>query len=275
MKSIGLTKYLTISEFAKIANTNRKKLIYYDKINLFKPSYVASNGYRYYLHHQIETYFTINTLSKLGMPLEQIKKYLQVKSPKQALSMLTDISKIVQNEIDKLISYQNLIFMRKNNIQEAAQATFYHPFLENIKQRFIFATPEINAFTEKIPAKVFIDLWQKATKLNIAYGYSTGYIITKQDFLKHQFKQIHQVFFELNPKDKAASNAVLPAGTYLVNYGRGHYGNTSKIYQQLFQFIKKHHYQVIGNASEEYLVDEVVARDPNSFVIKVSILIKK
>lgn len=44
-------KLLSISEFAKIAKiaqTTRRTLIFYDQKDIFKPAKIAENGYRYY-----------------------------------------------------------------------------------------------------------------------------------------------------------------------------------------------------------------------------------
>ena len=64
-----------ITEFAKIANTNRKTLQYYDEIGLFSPAYVAENGYRYYSLFQLDQLALIAVLRDLGLPLREIREY--------------------------------------------------------------------------------------------------------------------------------------------------------------------------------------------------------
>ncbi|MDE6181860.1 MAG: MerR family transcriptional regulator, partial [Eubacteriales bacterium] len=75
-----LEKYLTISQFAKIYNVNKKTLIYYDEIDLFKPAIVKDNGYRFYTIYQIAIFEVILVLKELGMPLKKIKEYLDKRS---------------------------------------------------------------------------------------------------------------------------------------------------------------------------------------------------
>lgn len=72
---------IPISEFASLTNVSRQTLIYYDKINLFKPDYKNEIGYRYYSIKQIELISVITLLKELGMPLKEIKEYTQNKSP--------------------------------------------------------------------------------------------------------------------------------------------------------------------------------------------------
>lgn len=64
-----------ITEFAKIASTNRKTLQYYDEIGLFSPAHVAENGYRYYSLLQLDRLALIAVLRDLGLPLREIRRY--------------------------------------------------------------------------------------------------------------------------------------------------------------------------------------------------------
>lgn len=58
---------IPISEFASLTNVSRQTLIYYDKINLFKPDYKNEIGYRYYSIKQIELISVITLLKELGI----------------------------------------------------------------------------------------------------------------------------------------------------------------------------------------------------------------
>lgn len=56
MQRIGRTRYTT-GAFAKLFGINKDTLLYYDKINLFKPAIVGENDYRYYDASQIEVFW--------------------------------------------------------------------------------------------------------------------------------------------------------------------------------------------------------------------------
>ena len=71
-------------DFARLCGTNKRTLIHYDEIGLFKPAYTDDRGYRYYSESQFDVFFTINCLSKLGMPLREIGAFLNHRNP-QAL----------------------------------------------------------------------------------------------------------------------------------------------------------------------------------------------
>ena len=65
-------------DFAKLCGTNKRTLIHYDEIGLFKPAYTDDRGYRYYSENQFDVFFTISCLSRLGMPLKEIGAFLNL-----------------------------------------------------------------------------------------------------------------------------------------------------------------------------------------------------
>ena len=75
--------YMTTGEFAALMGVSKHTLFHYDDIGLFSPEYVAENGYRMYSRYQLETLETILMLRDLGMPLKEIRQFLQVRSPKE------------------------------------------------------------------------------------------------------------------------------------------------------------------------------------------------
>lgn len=49
-----IEKTFSTGEFAKLLEINKDTLLYYDKIDLFKPAGTHPNGYRYYTFEQFE-----------------------------------------------------------------------------------------------------------------------------------------------------------------------------------------------------------------------------
>lgn len=66
-----------IKELAKITGLTTRTLRYYDEIDLFKPSRVGENGYRFYDSKALETLQQILFYRKRGFELKAIKKILE------------------------------------------------------------------------------------------------------------------------------------------------------------------------------------------------------
>lgn len=74
--------HMKISEFAEVTGITRRNLLFYDKIGLLSPAKIDEyNKYRYYTDYQVDTASIINILREIGMPLKEIKEYLNGRSP--------------------------------------------------------------------------------------------------------------------------------------------------------------------------------------------------
>ena len=75
--------YFTTGEFARILGVKKHTLFHYDQIGLLSPALKEENGYRYYFVWQMDVFEVIKALQKLGMPLEEIKEYIENRSPER------------------------------------------------------------------------------------------------------------------------------------------------------------------------------------------------
>ncbi len=265
-------KYLTISEFSKISVVSRKALIYYDRIGLFHPDHVKENGYRYYSHQQIETITVINTLSKSGMPLEQIKRYLSECNPEKALALFRNQEKQIADQIRQLKSVQEMIAMRISLITEALEETEPVKVVEQDKVPF-YISPPFHHHSKNIPGEIWVDFYDSCEVNGLSYGYPTCYVIQKQDITDKKSDMISHVGIRINNKKRA--NHFIRKGTCLIGFGLCHYGETSNIYSRLYDYIEKNNLHIAGNAYEEYLLDEVTTADSTKYKVKVTIPIEK
>ena len=58
-------------------------------------------------------------------------------------------------------------------------------------------------------------------------------------------------------KDASLANASIPAGLFAAACGPGSLEDTDSIYERLFFFIRENRLEIIGDACEERLIDEV------------------
>lgn len=134
--------YLTISEFSKISEVSRKALIFYDNAGLFSPEYTGENGYRYYSHEQIYMISVINILKELGMPLNEIKTYMQTPSPSQAVWLLENQEHILSQKIEHLRRIQDMLIAKKEKLKEGIRTDLSEiKLLHREKARFSSAMP--------------------------------------------------------------------------------------------------------------------------------------
>ena len=95
-------KPLTTGEFAKICNVKKHTLFHYDDIGLLKPDYYDENGYRFYSYSQLNLFYFISMMKELGMSLDEIKFYLNSRTPEQMEELFTSKINQISNEIKRL-----------------------------------------------------------------------------------------------------------------------------------------------------------------------------
>lgn len=95
-----MKKYLSISQIAELHDVSRQTLIYYDKIGLFKPTYIDNNGYRYYSPYQIPFLREICFLKSIGIKLEDIKINIKNRDITKAIFLLKSHKELVDKEIN-------------------------------------------------------------------------------------------------------------------------------------------------------------------------------
>lgn len=70
-------EYYTAGELARLFNIPKQTMLYYDKMGILKPEFVAENGYRYYSTPQYLTLEIILFLRKMDISVPDISKFLE------------------------------------------------------------------------------------------------------------------------------------------------------------------------------------------------------
>ncbi|WP_059053890.1 MerR family transcriptional regulator [Paenibacillus senegalimassiliensis] len=77
------TPFLTVKDIVSITGITARTLHYYDKIDLFKPTYLAENGYRHYDRSSLERLQTILFLKEMDFSLKEIGEILKLTKQEQ------------------------------------------------------------------------------------------------------------------------------------------------------------------------------------------------
>ena len=98
-----MKKFYTISELANFFQVSRQTLIYYDKIDIFKPDYKdEENGYRYYSRDRFSDFSFLLMLKNSGFSLNDIKKYFESANPNESKIFLEDKLDEIDRKIKEL-----------------------------------------------------------------------------------------------------------------------------------------------------------------------------
>lgn len=274
-------KYYSTGEFAELCGVNKKTLFHYDNIDLLKPEKISSNGYRYYSSAQLEIFSVISILKDLEMPLREIKTFINARTPDKSVELFNKEKSIVEEKINHLKRVQKLLDVKLKIINQAQNAP-YDIVVEEHEEETVILSDKVNDnFEEGYDVKTFADHVNYCADNNLSYGYPTGSIIKKERLINESLsvkdKYLkYDYYFTKVPNMKAFSRyPKKPAGTYAAIYHHGYYDTVYTSYIEILDFIKKNNLIIDGDAYEEVLIDEVVTRNTEDYVIKISIKVRE
>lgn len=173
-------KYLTISEFARLRDINFNSLRYYEKLKILIPAWVDPiTKYRYYLPEQLGTLDTILLAIRLGIPLKDLKKYIDDDGNLDEKKILENGKQAMQEQISEMQKGLELIQFNLDNIEQNQKYCDQKGiYTRRIKERFFIEAPftgnwnDINKKEEAVKK-----LFQDAQAKNMAPVLPAGILI--------------------------------------------------------------------------------------------------
>lgn len=270
-----MKQYLKISEFAKLAGIPRKTLIFYDEIGLLKPERVLENKYRMYGVKQLETASVIYSLREIGMSLTEIREYLVGRTPETFLTLLREQREKIAVKIERLCRIEAMLKEREEMTKRAAVAMSSEPELKECQAELLFISEKVDDSSEDRMEQAAYDFYDLCDREGITYGYPLGAIVAKDSFLYNKEFVPNHYFFKFSQGEASRSNFEKPAGLYLIAYERVGYEFTRTVYARMISYMKEQGYCVAGASYEEYLLDEIAVKDPEDYLLQISIQVEK
>ncbi|URZ16578.1 MerR family transcriptional regulator [Clostridium felsineum] len=252
-----MENYLSISQMAKIHNLSRQTLIYYDKIDLFKPIYIDKNAYRYYSVYQIPFLREICFLKSIGVKLEDIKKHIKNRDTRSAISLLKCHEKFIDEEIEKLNKVRASIEERLNlySSVEEFKDELYRPMVEEFGERRVIFIPFEKEISREELHLTQVKIRKIINKHNILPASEFGVIIKKDKIDKEYIFEDAGGFIVLPDVEYPIENTiVLPKGKYACMYKYGMPYNTTDL-ENLIKWINNNNYKIVGDIIDACILD--------------------
>lgn len=118
-----MDKLITAGEFAKLASTTKRTILFYDQKGVLKPYKVNGEGYRSYLERQVLDYQRILLLSNLGVSLDEMRQYLEQNG--DLVQLFDEKREMIEKEIRQLEF--NLTSLSKFQVNLKTNGTMVSP----------------------------------------------------------------------------------------------------------------------------------------------------
>lgn len=237
---------LTTGEFARLAGTTKHTLFHYDKIGLLSPEWKLPNQYRYYSVSQLEIFDVICILKEIGMSLEEIKSYLDKRTPELFLELLKKETSAIEEKIKHLKHMEHQLKREKNALEHTLEQDFREISLVHEKQGYLLT----------------------AKKYHIFSPYGIGGIQHFQS-LDHLNQQYSDYYLLTDAPIKGLSLRIRPEGTYLCLYHQGSYDTLPQAYIRALSYAEKHGITLSNTFYEDILIDKLTVKNEDQYVIRL------
>ncbi len=269
---------ITTSKFAKLCNTSKRTLIHYDEIGLFKPAYTDKRGYRFYSETQCDTFFIITCLKDLGMPLGEIRSYIENRNPEDLTTLLLAQQTKVQQELQHLKRLQQVIDNKLALVSEGRMLSFHNrcsePRIETFLEELLVTTPFLETADHEALFPALCEHIGYINHENLNIGHPYGALMRVCDLEHGQFDRYACFMTKVSSPSLHCPIHQKPGGSYAVIYLQGDYYQADTAFQTLLKFIRKQQLKTGEFCYKEAIWDELTVEDQEHYITRISIPVR-
>lgn len=263
-------KTLTIGQFAAMHGINKKTLMWYDEIGLFKPAFInPQNGYRFYSYHQSPILETILLLRELDVSIHEIQDFMKNRSARSLKCLLEEKITDLNLQIAHLEAVRATLCTHHQNM--AALLTMDLSEITVIeKEERCLVTVDVNrdiSFEQEVE---LITAETEKYQLGRLHKASYGSMIPVSSLKDGNFDNYTNLFIEIPFLPHQAGLHIRPGGTYLRAFHKGDWAGIPKRYQELFDFAAEHSLTLHG-FSYEMGINENVIDQIDDYIVQIEI----
>lgn len=259
---MGKQEYLSAGRFAALVGTTKETLFHYDEIGLFVPKRREANGYRYYAMDQMETFDVIGMLRELGMPLAEIRNYLEQRSPEKFGVLLEQEEKVVREKIQRLREMQRWIGEKKRFLAQASaecrEAFEKNPFcpvgIHTLPLQYLVTNHSESADNLAVNQKIR-ELYAYCGQYGNRSSYNVGFIQKRETLETGNFLDYRDFYLIFDRVPAKVRYTVRLEGEYLCYYYKGPWQGIEAAYRKLFRYATEQRLLLDDRFYEEYMVD--------------------
>lgn len=248
-----------IKQFGEFVGLTVDTLLFYEKIDLFKPFQISKEtGYRYYSLSQLYKISQIIQLKSLGLTLQEIKQFM--------LGEFTINEKINLFE-SKIESLQGLLQLC--SIFQTKQT--YSTYTKEVPQHFAYVVETTVKKSTDILfeyEKILNNLLKNKIKIKHPYNFCTKFHDQKITFVNNKI----EIFAEVLNEDQ--KTVLIPKQKFICTLHFGDYRDIEKAYNFLFEYCEKSNIKILDYPSEQYIESFGSKDNENEFVTEIRLLIE-
>ncbi len=268
------SRLLTIGQFAALHGINKKTLMWYDEIGLFKPAAVnPENGYRYYSYYQSSILETILLLRELDVSIDEIQSFMRDRSAASMERLLGEKIGELDRNMAHLQAVRKTLENQRQNMQTLLTMDLSEICVVEREERCL-VTVDINKETSFDRQVEMITAETKKYQLRRLHDASYGTMISVKSLYAGNYEDYSRLFIEIPFPVKKSGLHIQPQGKYVRAFYRGEWEKIHLCYRKIFEYAKEHGMSLTGY-SYETIINETVIDKMQDAVVQIEILDQK
>ncbi len=263
-------KLLTIGQFANLHGINKKTLMWYDEIGLFKPAIInTENGYRYYNYYQSSVLETILLLRELNVSVKEIQEFMENRSAASLEYLLDKKIQKLDQDILHLKAVRKTLFNHQQNMLTLMKMDLSEiSVVEKEESRLVTVDiSEEMSFDREVE---MIISETKKYQLRRLHDASYGTMISVDSLKKGDFDDYTKLFIEIPFPIEKQGLHIQPKGKYLRAFHKGDWKGIPDKYEQMLDYAEKNDIELFG-FSYEIGINENVIDSIEDYIVQIDI----
>lgn len=263
-------KLLTIGQFAALHGINKKTLMWYDQIGLFKPAAInPENGYRCYNYYQSPILETILLLRELDVSVNEIQAFIKDRSAQKLKNLLDEKISALDLQIIHMQAVRQMLGRHRQDM-----VTLLTMDLSEIsiveKEECCLVTVDIDSSTSFEKEVELITAETAKYRLGRLHDASYGSMIAVTSLLNGNYDDYSKLFIEFPFLTQKEGLHIQPGGKYLRAFHKGGWEEISLRYQSILDYANKHGLRLSGYSYEKG-INETVIDCVEDYIVQIEI----
>lgn len=263
-------KLLTIGQFAALHGINKKTLMWYDEIGLFKPAAINPvNGYRCYNYYQSPILETILLLRELGVSINEIQMFMKNRSAENLKYLLNEKIADLDRNIIHLQAVRKTLYNHHQNMVTLLTMDLSEISIIEKEDRCL-VTVDIDKDTSFEKEVELITAETAKYQLGRLHDASYGSMISVSSLQNGNFDDYSKLFIEIPFLKQKTGLHIQPKGKYLRAFHKGGWDKIPLRYQAIFDYAHKQNLILTGFSYEKGINETVIDR-VEDYIVQIEI----
>ena len=263
-------KLLTIGQFAALHGINKKTLMWYDEIGLFKPAAINPvNGYRCYNYYQSPILETILLLRELDVSISEIQEFMKNRSARNLKCLLNEKIADLDRNIIHLQAVRKTLYNHHQNMVTLLTMDLSEISIIEKEERCL-VTVDIDKDTSFEKEVELITAKTAKYQLGRLHDASYGSMISVSSLQNGNFDDYSKLFIEIPFLKQKTGLHIQPKGMYLRAFHKGGWDKIPLRYQAIFDYAHKQNLTLTGFSYEKG-INETVIDKVEDYIVQIEI----